>query len=114
MRQMLEIIVPRHLAADYGGQIEGVGGGRVRLIPIAGGDPSDPDISRAEVVVKGDFDGAWTFAEILAAMPGVRWIHSLSAGVEDVVSDELHARGCLLTNSAGIFAPPLAEYAVAA
>jgi phosphoglycerate dehydrogenase-like enzyme len=114
MRQVLEIIVPHHLAADYGRQIEGAGGGRVRLIPIAGGGPADPDISRAEVAVRGDFEGPWTFAEILAAMPGLRWIHSLTAGVEDFVSPELHARGCLLTNSAGLFAPALAEYAVAA
>ena len=115
MRHILEIIVPRHLAADYGSQIEGVaGGGRVRLVPIAGGEPADPDISRAEVVVRGDFEGHWTFAEILDAMPRLRWIHSLTAGVDDLVSPELEQRGCLLTNSAGVFAPALAEYAVAA
>lgn len=111
---MLEIIVPRHLAADYARQIEGVGHGRIRLVAIAGGDPADPDISGAEVAVRGDYDGPWTFAEILGAMPRLRWIHSLTSGVEDIVSPELHARGCLLTNSAGVFAPALAEYALAA
>jgi phosphoglycerate dehydrogenase-like enzyme len=111
---MLEIVVPRQLAADRGQQIEDVGRGRIRLVPIAGGDPADPDISRAEVAVRGDYDGTWTFAEILAAMPRLRWIHSLTAGVDDIVSPALQARGCLLTNSAGAFAPPLAEYAIAA
>jgi phosphoglycerate dehydrogenase-like enzyme len=111
---VLEIVVPRQLATDRGGQIERVAPGRVRLVPIAGGDPADPDISRAEVAVRGDYDGAWAFAEILAAMPRLRWIHSLTAGVDDFVSPELRARGCLLTNSSGAFAPPLAEYALAA
>jgi glyoxylate/hydroxypyruvate reductase A len=87
---MLEIVVPHSLAVDYARQIEGVGRGRIRLIAIAGGDPADPDISGAEVAVRSDFDGPSTFAEILAAMPR------------------------LLTNSAGVFAPALAEYALAA
>jgi phosphoglycerate dehydrogenase-like enzyme len=111
---MLEIVLPHHLAADYGGQIEAAGRDQVRLVPIAGGDPADPDISQAQIAVNGDFDGPWTFGEVLAAMPSLRWIHSLSAGVDDFVSLKLHARGCLLTNSAGVYAPTLAEYALAA
>jgi phosphoglycerate dehydrogenase-like enzyme len=110
---MLEIVVPRHLAVDHGHRIEGVDPARVRLLPVAGGDPGDPDISTAEIAVRGDYDGPWTFAELVAAMPRLRWIHSLTAGVDDFVSPALQARGCLVTNSAGLLAPALAEYALA-
>jgi phosphoglycerate dehydrogenase-like enzyme len=110
---VIELVVPHHLVRDYGPRIEEAGKGRVRLIPVSGGSPDDPDISQAEAVVFGDFDGPWSFAELLSRMPNLRWIHSLSAGVDAFVSPDLDARGCTLTNSRGIYAPAMAEYAVA-
>ncbi len=113
MGQMIELVVPHHLARDYGPRIEAAAKGRVRLMPVSGGSPDDPDISLAEAVVSGDFDGPWSFAELLSHMPNLHWVHSLSAGLDAFVSPELQARGCTLTNSRGIYAPAMAEYAVA-
>ncbi len=110
---MIEIVLPRHLAADYGARIEAAGGGRVRLVPVRGGDPRDPGVGAAEIAVNGAFDGPGTFADVLAAMPRLRWAHSLAAGIDDFATPALAARDCRLTNSAGVYAPALAEYALA-
>ena len=44
----------------------------------------------------------------------VRWIHALSAGVENQLFPELRASDVVLTNGRGIFAPALAEFVLAA
>ena len=43
----------------------------------------------------------------------LRWVHSAAAGVGSALHDEMRASDVLLTNSAGIHAIPIAEYAVA-
>jgi phosphoglycerate dehydrogenase-like enzyme len=63
-----------------------------------------------EVIVTG-IDEA-VFERAIAA-PKVRWVHSISAGVEHLPLDLMAERGILLTNSAGAYATAMAEYAVA-
>jgi phosphoglycerate dehydrogenase-like enzyme len=43
----------------------------------------------------------------------LRWVHSAAAGVGTALHDEMRASDVILTNSAGIHAIPIAEYAVA-
>src|SRR3954453_6995046 len=43
----------------------------------------------------------------------LRWVHSAAAGVGSALHDEMRKSDVLLTNSAGIHAIPIAEYAVA-
>lgn len=50
------------------------------------------------------------YAHVLAAAPQLRWIHTASAGVDGLLSDELVRRGITLTNSAGVHAIPIAEW----
>jgi phosphoglycerate dehydrogenase-like enzyme len=45
-------------------------------------------------------------------MPGLRWIHSTGAGIESFVSRELGERGVIVTNSSGVYASAMAEYAL--
>ena len=49
----------------------------------------------------------------LIADGDVRWVHSISAGVEHLPLDAMAERGILLTNSAGAYASAMAEYTVA-
>ena len=44
----------------------------------------------------------------------VRWVHSVSAGVEHLPLESMAERGILLTNSAGAYATAMAEYTLAA
>ncbi len=80
-----------------------------------------------EIVVAGD-DGQMTgevhdaaayfrafmsgagYARVLATAPQLRWIHTASAGVDGLLTDDLRQRGITLTNSAGVHAIPIAEW----
>jgi phosphoglycerate dehydrogenase-like enzyme len=79
---------------------------------------SDPELLRsaapdADIILNGMFHGdllriAFPFAS------KVRWVHTLSAGVEQVLFSELAHSGVPLTNGRGVYRRPLGEFAVAA
>jgi phosphoglycerate dehydrogenase-like enzyme len=52
--------------------------------------------------------------EIFRAAPSLRWVHSAAAGVRASLFPEMRESAVLLSNSAGIYAEPLAEWAIAA
>jgi phosphoglycerate dehydrogenase-like enzyme len=71
------------------------------------------DLSDAEVIVVAprsnrELRNVWHQAK------GVRWVHSLSAGVENLLFPELIESDVVVTNGRGIFAPALGEWALAA
>jgi phosphoglycerate dehydrogenase-like enzyme len=51
--------------------------------------------------------------DAFAAAPALRWIHSASAGVRSILFQEVKERDILLTNSAGIMGPPIADQVLA-
>lgn len=61
---------------------------------------------------------AWSAPGVLEAVfnlcPRVRWVHSLTAGVEGILFPALLESPVPLTNSRGVFSRSLAEFAVAA
>jgi phosphoglycerate dehydrogenase-like enzyme len=79
---------------------------------------ADPDfVAReaplAEVVLHAGFDGA-IFNPMWPLAIRARWVHSLSAGVEGILTPEFVASPVPLTNARGVFAEALGEYAIAA
>ena len=52
-------------------------------------------------------------ADLLHAAHALRWVHSAAAGVGNVLGSGLADTTVLLTNSAGIHGPPIAEFVVA-
>lgn len=46
--------------------------------------------------------------------PGVRWVHTRSAGIDGILFPELIASPVPLTNGSGVFSPSLGEFALAA
>ena len=68
-------------------------------------------IEEAEVIVNGGHDG-----EVLQALwpkaKSLKWIHSLSAGVENLVFPELRKSLIPLTNARGVYKKSLAEFAI--
>jgi phosphoglycerate dehydrogenase-like enzyme len=63
----------------------------------------------ADVLLAWDFTtpalgGAWSGADRL------RWVHTASAGVDNVLTPEVRGSDVLVTNSRGVFETPIAEY----
>jgi phosphoglycerate dehydrogenase-like enzyme len=55
-----------------------------------------------------------TLQAVFRMAPGVRWVHSLSAGVNQYLFPELAESPAPLTNSRGVFSRSLAEFAIGA
>lgn len=71
----------------------------------------DGDATEAEVYFLGPFVKRSTLQRVLEAAPNLRWQHLPSAGVEHVLRSALFLeRHIVLTNSAGVFAIPIAEF----
>lgn len=84
---------------------------------VAGAQPSlqlvpYEEASAPEVVLLGLGYGR-RLVSLLAAWPTVRWVHTLSTGVDGLVGPFLAGRDVVLTNSAGAIAGPMAEFALA-
>ncbi len=105
------VVLPRFLLDGHRSELESAVGDRAYL--VTDDDPSllDGIPATLEVLVTG-IDEA-VFERVIDAA-GLRWVHSISAGVEHLPLDRLAERGVLLTNSAGAYAPAMAEYALAA
>jgi phosphoglycerate dehydrogenase-like enzyme len=68
---------------------------------------------RAEVILFCGLSGAAVdFPAVFRRAEAVRWIHSLSAGVEKLLFPELVASSVPVTNARGVFKRSLAEFAV--
>ncbi|MHC4481304.1 MAG: Rossmann-fold NAD(P)-binding domain-containing protein, partial [Planctomycetota bacterium] len=66
-------------------------------------------IGDVEVYMPGPCD-----AEVFAAAgPELKWVHFPWAGLDGCVPEEFAQRDVVITNSAGVFAIPMAEHAVA-
>ena len=89
-------------------------GGHGATMPFLAVIVHDPDISLAEAVASPATSMVSpSFAELLAHMPNLRWIHSLSARRGWIRLPRAKGTRCTLTNGRGIYAPAMAEYAVA-
>ena len=72
-------------------------------------DVDSDEASTAEGALRWGLDEA-AFDRLLASAPELRWLHSPGAGVEGWPLAEIAARGITLTNAAGVYAIPIAEW----
>jgi phosphoglycerate dehydrogenase-like enzyme len=73
----------------------------------------DGAIGSADVLMNGMGTGD-TFRRVFPKARQVRWVHSLSAGVENVLTAEMLTSPVPLTNARGVFAESLGEFVIAA
>lgn len=66
----------------------------------------------ADVILYSGFVGGMPFKQIWHAAKRVKWIHSLSAGIESTLIPEFVNSPVPLTNARGVFAPSLAEFVI--
>jgi phosphoglycerate dehydrogenase-like enzyme len=76
--------------------------------PQGGSDEAQRLIAEAEVYV-----GFGITADLFRAGRRLRWVHSAAAGVGNVLKSGIAESDVLLTNSAGIHGPPIAEFVLA-
>lgn len=69
---------------------------------------------RAEVILYSALAGGTPpFAEIWPlTSPALRWVHSFETGVDKLLIPELVASPIPVSNAGGVYAPPLAEFAI--
>ncbi len=72
-------------------------------------DVESEESATAEAALRWGLD-AGAFDELLARAPHLRWLHSPGAGVEGWPLAEIADRGITLTNAAGVYAIPIAEW----
>ncbi len=88
----------------------------IREPTFAGGDGSreiPPAVLRAVADAEIYF-GFGISRDLFLAAPRLRWVHSAAAGARASLFPEMCESEVVLTNSAGIYAEPLAEWAMAA
>lgn len=105
------VLVPRFLLDGHRTELEAAVAGRARLVGEDDLARSDDVLHGLEVVVTG-FEA--DLLERAISEPDVRWVHSVSAGVEHLPLDRMAERGILLTNAAGAYASAMAEYVLGA
>ncbi len=73
----------------------------------------DQNVPDADVLVNAAFSGE-PFRSLFVHGKKLKWAHSLSAGVENILSPEVIASPVTLTNGRGVFRSSLAEFAIGA
>jgi len=70
-------------------------------------------VQEADVILNGIPDGR-LLRDIFTLATRLRWVHSLSDGVEKILFPELVASPAILTNARGVFKKSLAEFVIGA
>jgi phosphoglycerate dehydrogenase-like enzyme len=81
-----------------------------RLIPISAEGVADEPVDEVEVLLRGWSLGGDALDRLVGRAPKLRWIHSVSVGVESMMTPCVRLRGLTVTNGRGVFSVPIAEY----
>jgi phosphoglycerate dehydrogenase-like enzyme len=107
---MVKIAVPSEIVRDVSERLQEM---KVPAEVIAvDAEGHVPQLEQADALVR--WYGQERFRQLLDGAPHLRWVHSWSAGVESLPMDELRRRGIVLTNAAGVYAIPIAEWVLTA
>ncbi len=81
-----------------------------RLIPVSAEGFADERLDEVEVLLRGWSLGREALDRLVSRAPKLRWIHSVSVGVEAVLTPVVVLRGLTLTNGRTVFDKPIGEY----
>ncbi|HSH81931.1 MAG TPA: D-2-hydroxyacid dehydrogenase [Herpetosiphonaceae bacterium] len=108
---MVRIVVGDEIAGEVKARL-GATTTQARILEVDQ-DGRGASLSEADGVLRWGLSGAG-LRHVLETAPGLRWLHSVSAGVEHLPLDDLRRRDIVVTNAAGIFAIPIAEWVMMA
>jgi phosphoglycerate dehydrogenase-like enzyme len=81
-----------------------------KLIPVNAEGHADESLDEVEVLLRGWSLGGDHLDRLVGRSPKMRWIHSVSVGVESVLTPCVLLRGLNVTNGRGVFDRPISEY----
>ncbi len=84
-----------------------------QLIPLDADGKVHGDLQDTEVLLFRWGVGQETLDHLIATIPDLRWIHTISAGVDHLLSPTLRESDVVLTNASGVFDIPIAETVLA-
>lgn len=105
----MHILVPDSLSDAEAARLTGLGED-IHLIRYGSGiePPAEADVLLARLMPPS------ALAELLREVSRIGWVHTYSTGVDMLLIPELLSRNCILTNSAGAIALPMAEWVLLA
>jgi len=81
-----------------------------KLISVNAEGHADESVDEVEVLLRGWSLGGDPLDRLVGRAPKMRWIHSVSVGVESLLTPCVLLRGLTVTNGRGVFDRPIAEY----
>ena len=103
----VQSLVDERLTSRPGSRVDDDRAAAIRLI-----DAEGDEIATADGALRWGLDSR-AFDAFLARAPRLRWLHSPGAGVEGWPLTQIADRGITLTNAAGVYAIPIAEWVLA-
>lgn len=111
-RPMQKIALSQESAALYGAQIRAAAPNELELVVVDQNAP--PEAWRdAEILLSAEFENDMTLEFLIEHLPRLKWLHTIYAGTDNIPWALVNARGIVVTNSAGVYAPMMAEYVIA-
>lgn len=109
-----DVALSAELLKSYRKRLEAASEGCVHWVEVTPEAMAGGSLQAVEIAITGLLPAAVAFVDVITSMPTLRWLHHLGAGLDRLPTEDLRRRGVVLTNSAGAYAPPIAEYALAA
>ena len=81
-----------------------------RLIPVSPEGFADEPVDEVEVLLRGWSLGGDALDRFVGRAPKLRWIHSVSVGVESMLTPVICLRAPAITNGRGVFDQPIGQY----
>ena len=108
----MKLLLPDHLIASLGERVCQIAP-QCEIVPLSAGGELTARVDDAEVIfLRWDIPGA-AFRRLLSEVAGLRWVHTISAGVDHILCPELTGSPVVLTNASGVFSRPIAETVLA-
>jgi phosphoglycerate dehydrogenase-like enzyme len=80
------------------------------LVPISSEGVADESLQEVEVLLRGWSMGGEVLDRVVGRSPRLCWIHSVSVGVESILTPAMLMRDLVITNGRGVFDKPIGEY----
>ena len=81
-----------------------------RIVGVSAEGLADEPLDDVEVLLRGWSLGGEQLDRLVGRAPKLRWVHSVSVGVESVLTPCVRLRELAITNGRGVYDQPIAEY----